>query len=84
MAAAGSQAQGFANGDRVCFDFAADRGLLARIGDEVTVKRLQRSRQRNKLLLVAENANYAPIEVDLAQQDFQIEGLSVGIIRQSI
>lgn len=56
--------------------------VVARIGDEVTVKRLQRTRQRNKLLLVAENADYAPIEVDLATQEFQIEGLSVGIIRQ--
>jgi repressor LexA len=56
--------------------------VVARIEDEVTVKRFQRTRQRNRVLLLAENANYAPIEVDLATQAFAIEGLSVGIIRQ--
>ncbi len=58
--------------------------VVARIEDEVTVKRLQRTRQRNRLLLLPENANYQPIEVDLATQAFQIEGLSVGVIRQSV
>jgi repressor LexA len=58
--------------------------VVARIDDEVTVKRLQRTRQRNRILLIAENPNYAPIEVDLARQPFAIEGLSVGVIRQSI
>jgi len=56
--------------------------VVARIDDEVTVKRLQRTRQRNRIVLLAENPNYAPIEVDLARQGFAIEGLSVGIIRQ--
>jgi len=56
--------------------------VVARIDDEVTVKRLQRTRHRHRVLLLAENANYAPIEVDLSQQAFAIEGLSVGIIRQ--
>jgi len=58
--------------------------VVARIDDEVTVKRLQRTRQRHRVLLIAENPNYAPIEVDLARQPFVIEGLSVGVIRQSI
>ena len=57
--------------------------VVARIEDDVTVKRFQRTRQRNKILLLPENANYQPIEVDLAEQAFQIEGLSVGVIRQS-
>jgi len=56
--------------------------VVARIDDEVTVKRLQRTRHRHRVLLLAENANYAPIEVDLSRQAFAIEGLSVGIIRQ--
>lgn len=58
--------------------------VVARIEDEVTVKRLQRTRQRHRILLLAENPNYAPIEVDLSRQAFAIEGLSVGIIRQSV
>ncbi|MEZ5560373.1 MAG: transcriptional repressor LexA [Pseudomonadales bacterium] len=58
--------------------------VVARIDDEVTVKRLQRTRQRSKVLLLPENANYQPIEVDLTRQAFQIEGLSVGVIRQSV
>jgi repressor LexA len=55
--------------------------VVARIDDEVTVKRFQRTRHRSRVLLLAENANYAPIEVDLSSQGFAIEGLSVGIIR---
>jgi len=31
-----------------------------------------------------ENEDYEPIEVDLKEQPFQIEGLSVGVIRQAI
>lgn len=56
--------------------------VVARIDDQVTVKRLQRTRQRHRLLLLAENPAYEPIEVDLANQDFHIEGLSVGVIRR--
>ncbi len=58
--------------------------VVARIEDEVTVKRFQRTRQRNRILLLAENEDYAPIEVDLKERSFQIEGLSVGVIRQSL
>lgn len=58
--------------------------VVARIEDEVTVKRFQRTRARNKVLLLPENEDFEPIEVDLKEQPFQIEGLSVGVIRQSI
>ena len=57
--------------------------IVARVDDEVTVKRLQRTRQRNRLLLLPENPSYEPIEVDLTENDFHIEGLSVGVIRRS-
>jgi repressor LexA len=57
--------------------------VVARVDDEVTVKRLQRTRQRHKLLLVPENSSYRPIEVDLSAQEFHIEGLSVGVIRRT-
>ena len=58
--------------------------VVARIEDEVTVKRFQRTRKRNQILLLPENKEYQPIEVDLATQMFAIEGLSVGVIRQQI
>ena len=58
--------------------------VVARIEDEVTVKRFQRTRLRNQILLLPENPAYQPIEVDIAQQSFAIEGLSVGVIRQQI
>ncbi len=55
--------------------------VVARIDDEVTVKRLQRGRQKYQITLLPENAEYSPIEVDLRSQDFAIEGISVGLIR---
>ena len=58
--------------------------VVARIEDEVTVKRFQRTRKRNQVLLLPENEAYKPIEVDLSDQNFAIEGLSVGVIRQQI
>ena len=58
--------------------------VVARIEDEVTVKRFQRTRQRSRVLLLPENADFDPIEVDLKKQSFQIEGLSVGVIRQTV
>ena len=56
--------------------------IVARIDDEVTVKRLQKGRSKHLLQLLPENADYQPIEVDLRQQDFAIEGLSVGVLRR--
>jgi len=56
--------------------------IVARIDDEVTVKRLRRPRGRGRLVLLAENDAYAPIEVDLERQSFAIEGISVGVIRR--
>lgn len=54
--------------------------VVARIGDEVTVKRFNRN--GNKVQLLAENPEFAPIEIDLQTQDLVIEGLSVGVIRR--
>lgn len=53
--------------------------VVARIDDEVTVKRL--SRKGKHVQLIAENEEFSPIEVDLEQQSFAIEGIAVGIIR---
>ena len=54
--------------------------VVARIGDEVTVKRFKR--EGSKVWLLAENPEFAPIEVNLKDQDLVIEGLSVGVIRR--
>ena len=55
--------------------------VVARIEDEVTVKRFKRSRNRHQVTLLPENKDYSPIEVDLRHQNFEIEGLGVGVIR---
>lgn len=54
--------------------------VVARLGEEVTVKRFQREGAR--VWLVAENPEYDPIEVDLKNQPLLIEGLAVGVIRR--
>jgi len=55
--------------------------VIARIEDEVTVKRFKKNRSKYQITLLPENKDYAPIEVDLREQAFSIEGLMVGIIR---
>ncbi len=53
--------------------------VVARVDDEVTVKRLKR--RGREVTLLPENPAFEPIVVDLAQQAFAIEGLGVGVIR---
>ena len=63
---------------------AADGDIVvARIDDEVTVKRLKKTNKRHILHLLPENEDYSPIKVDLKAQDFAIEGLSVGVLRRN-
>lgn len=64
----------------------ADNGqvIVARVDDEVTVKRLKKTRSKYQILLLPENEDFDPIEVDLREQDFAIEGISVGVIRNNI
>lgn len=54
--------------------------VVARLDDEVTVKRFQK--HRNQVLLIAENPDFPPIEIDLKKQALVIEGLAVGVLRQ--
>ncbi|WP_415894482.1 transcriptional repressor LexA [Neptuniibacter sp. PT8_73] len=54
--------------------------VVARIEDEVTVKRFKR--EGNIVYLIAENEEFEPIIVDLNEQPLAIEGLSVGVIRR--
>ena len=58
----------------------ANEIVVARIGDDVTVKRYQR--HGASVSLIAENDDYLPIEVDLQTETFAIEGVVVGLIRQ--
>ncbi len=56
--------------------------IVARIEDEVTVKRLHGNAQKYLVELLPENPDYEPIRVDLREQDFAIEGVSVGVLRR--
>ena len=56
--------------------------IVARVEDEVTVKRLDRAPGSHRVRLLPENRDYAPIEVDLRRQALEIEGLAVGVIRR--
>lgn len=56
--------------------------VVARIGEEVTVKRFKRVGNRSLVELWPENSDFDVIEVDLRDQEFAIEGLSVGVIRR--
>jgi len=53
--------------------------VVARLGEEVTVKRFKRT--RHQVSLLPENTAFKPIRVDLRNQDLVIEGLGVGVIR---
>lgn len=55
--------------------------IVARINDEVTVKRFRR--KARSILLEAENPANDPIHIGAAD-DFSIEGLGVGVIRRRI
>ncbi|MFZ7136372.1 transcriptional repressor LexA [Avibacterium avium] len=56
--------------------------IVARIEDDVTVKRFER--KGSVVYLHAENEEFEPIVVDLAEtEQFEIEGIAVGIIRNN-
>ena len=56
--------------------------VVARLDDEVTVKRFRQ--EGNRVRLLPENPDFEPIEVDLRQQELAIEGLGVGVIRPAL
>lgn len=53
--------------------------VVARVNDEVTVKRFKE--RGHKVYLLAENEDYPPIEINLKEDLFAIEGTFCGIIR---
>lgn len=55
--------------------------VVARIGDEVTVKRLHRA--RGAIELRAENPDFSTIVVRPDETDFQLEGIAVGLVRHA-
>jgi repressor LexA len=55
--------------------------VVARLGDDVTVKRFQRTSRGIELL--PENPDFEPIVVTADSGPFEIEGLAVGLIRNS-
>ncbi|MCE2437057.1 MAG: repressor LexA, partial [Pseudomonadales bacterium] len=57
--------------------------VVARVADEVTVKRFEKLTSPRYCRLMPENPNHEPILVDMEQGDFAIEGVSVGILRLS-
>lgn len=56
--------------------------VVARIEDEVTVKRYRQD--GSMVWLLPENDDFEPIQVDLAEQTMVIEGVVVGVIRDGL
>jgi repressor LexA len=56
--------------------------VVARIGDEVTVKRFKRRASHVELL--PENPDFQPIIVEASAAEFQLEGIAVGLIRNTM
>ena len=74
---------GILDGDLVAVHISnhAENGqiVVARLDNEVTVKRLKKT--RSIAYLIAENPDYEPIRVDFRKQHLEIEGIVVGVIR---
>ena len=60
-------------------EFRSGQIVVARLHDEVTVKRIRR--QRDKVELIPENPAFATRIVDPRRETLAIEGVAVGIIR---
>jgi repressor LexA len=60
-------------------EFRSGQIVVARLHDEVTVKRIRKN--RDKVELIAENPDFATRIVDLKREMLEIEGIAVGVIR---
>ncbi len=56
--------------------------IVARLEDEVTVKRYRQ--EGHQVWLMPENPDFKPIQIDLRKQPLTIEGVVVGVIRNTI
>ncbi len=81
---------GILDGDLLAVQRAKDAKngqiVVARIGDEVTVKRFRRYSQRGAAFveLLPENPEFQPIVVDAHTGEFELEGVAVGLIRNTM
>jgi repressor LexA len=77
---------GILDGDLLAVRKASDAKngqiVVARLGDEVTVKRFRRTKQGVEL--IAENPDFKNIVVPPDTEDFRLEGLAVGLIRNTM
>lgn len=77
---------GILDGDLLAVHRAAEAAngqiVVARLEDEVTVKRFRRKGPRVEL--IAENPDFEPIRIDLREQELVIEGLAVGLLRNGV
>ena len=77
---------GILDGDLLAVQKASDAKngqiVVARLGEEVTVKRLRRARGHVELL--PENPDFHPIIVQPDDASFALEGIAVGLIRNTM
>ena len=59
-----------------------DQIVVARLGNEVTVKRFRHTRTTIELL--PENPDFQPIIVPFGDVDFELEGIAVGLVRNNM
>lgn len=79
------QGAGILDGDLLAVhrthEFRSGQIVVARIGDEVTVKRIHR--QRHLVELTPENPDFNTITVDTRREPLIVEGIAVGVIRNA-
>jgi repressor LexA len=56
--------------------------VVARLGDEVTVKRFRKT--KSGIELIPENPDFETLHVAADAEDFELEGLAVGLIRNTM
>ena len=77
------QGAGILDGDLLAVhrtrEFKPGQIVVARLGDDVTVKRIRRN--RNLVELIPENPAFDTIVVDTRREPLVIEGIAVGVLR---
>jgi repressor LexA len=77
---------GILDGDLLAVQKASDAKngqiVVARLGDEVTVKRFRRTAAGVEL--IPENPDFQTIQIPTGSTDFSLEGLAVGLIRNTL
>ena len=80
------QGVGIMDGDLLAVQKASEAKngqiVVARLGDDVTVKRFKRS--RHGIELIPENPDFETIVIAPGETQFALEGLAVGLIRNNM